>query len=276
MRSRWRQFRRNKAALAAAGLVALFAAVALAAPLLAPADPYAADLARFERPPSLDHPMGTDGKGRDVLSRVIFGGRIAFQVAALAVGLALAGGSVLGVLAGYFGGWVDEAISRAMDMVFAFPAIVLALVIMAALGPSRWNLTLAIGLVYTPIFARVARGSVLSVKAEPFVEAARALGVGPIRIMVHHVGPNIVAPLSVQATLSLAFAILAEAALSFLGLGVEADVPSWGAMLGEGKRLMRSAWWLAVFPGLAITALVLALNVLGDALRDALDPRTSD
>jgi peptide/nickel transport system permease protein len=276
MHERWRQLRRNKAALTAGAVISLFLLAAVAAPAVAPSGPLEGELLDARQAPSPAHPLGTDGQGRDVLSRIIFGARISFEVAGVAVAIALAIGTVLGVLAGYLGRWVDEVISRAMDMIFAVPAIVLALVIMAALGPSRWNLMVAIGVVYTPIFARVARGAVLSVKGEMFIEAARACGCSAMRIMTRHICPNIVAPVAVQTTLSLAFAILAEAALSFLGLGVEADAPSWGNMLLEGKDLMREAWWVAVFPGLAITLLVLALNVLGDGLRDALDPRTAD
>lgn len=274
MHERWRQLASNKAALAAAGLIALFAVAAIFAPWLAPQGPLEGTLGEARQAPSSEHWLGTDHQGRDVLSRIIFGARISFEVAGLAVAIALTLGLTLGVLAGYFGRWVDELISRLMDMVFAFPAIVLALVIMAALGPSRRNLILAIGVVYTPIFARVARGAVLSIKGQMFIEAARAVGCSPFRIMSRHICPNIVAPMTVQTTLSLAFAILAEAALSFLGLGVEADAPSWGNMLLKGKDIMRQAWWVAVFPGVAITLLVLGLNVLGDGLRDALDPRT--
>lgn len=276
MQDRWRQLAQNRAALAAGGVIALFAIAAVFAPLLAPYAPLEGSLGEARQSPSMRHLLGTDGQGRDVLSRLIFGARIAFAVAAQAVVYALIVGTLLGLLAGYLGRWVDEVVSRAMDMIFAFPAIVLALVIMAALGPSPRNLVIAIAVVYTPIFARVARGAVLSVKGEMFIEAARALGFSPPRIMLRHLCPNILAPLVVQTTLSLAFAILAEAALSFLGLGVEPDTPSWGNMLLEGKDIMRQAWWVAVFPGVAITLLVLAFNVLGDGLRDALDPRTAD
>lgn len=274
MASGWRQFVRNKAAAAALGVIALTVIAALAAPWLAPYGPLEQNYAAFRAAPGAEHWLGTDGSGRDILSRVLYGARISLQVAGVSVSLALAAGGTLGVLAGYFGRWVDEGLSRLTDMMFAFPDIVLALVIMAALGPSRTNLMIAIGVVYTPIFARIARGAVLSVKRQPFVESARAVGASHGRIIVRHVTPNILAPLMVQVTLSLAFAILAEAALSFLGLGVEADAPSWGNMLLEGKGIMRQAWWVAVFPGVAITLVVLSFNVLGDGLRDVLDPRT--
>lgn len=267
------QFLRNKAAVAAAAVVVLTAIAAIAAPWLAPYGPLEPDYTAFRAGPGAEHWLGTDGSGRDILSRLLYGARISLQVAGSAVAIALLIGGSLGIVAGYFGKWVDEALSRVTDMMFAFPDIVLALVIMAALGPSRTNLIIAIGVVYTPIFARIARGSVLSVKRRPFVEAARAVGATHPRIIVRHITPNILAPLVVQVTLSLAFAILAEAALSFLGLGVEADAPSWGNMLLEGKSIMRQAWWVAVFPGIAITLLVLSFNVVGDGLRDALDPR---
>lgn len=264
----------NKGAVLAALILALVAVTALAAPLIAPYDPLATHPEAIRAAPSSAHWLGTDGSGRDIYSRIIHGSRISLQVAAGAVAASLIAGGVLGIVAGWFGGIWDEVLSRVTDMLFAFPDIVLALVIMAALEPSRGNLILAIGIVYTPIFARLARGSVLSIKAEPFVEAAHAAGLPTQRIVVRHVLPNIAAPLTVQVTLSLGFAILAEAALSFLGLGVEADAPSWGNMLMEGRELMRHGlWWVAVFPGLAITLVVFAFNILGDGLRDALDPR---
>lgn len=264
---------RNKAALAALMVIVTFVLMAIAAPVISPYGPLEQDYEAFRAAPSASHWLGTDGSGRDILSRMIYGSRISLQVAGVSVAIALAAGGLIGVAAGYFGRWADEALSRVTDMMFAFPDIVLALVIMAALGPSRTNLTIAIGVVYTPIFARLARGEVMSVKRRPYVEAARALGMGHTRIILRHITPNIIAPLVVQVTLSLAFAILAEAALSFLGLGVEADAPSWGNMLLEGKSLMRRAWWVAVFPGMAITLIVLSFNVLGDGLREVLDPR---
>lgn len=263
----------NKGAALAAGVIVVLAVAAVFAPLIAPYGPLEQNYEALRQPPGLSHLLGTDNSGRDVLSRIIYGTRISFTVAGVSVLIALVAGGTLGVLAGYFGKWIDEAISRVTDMMFAFPDIVLALVIMTALGPSRANLMIAIGVVYTPIFARIARGAVLTVNRKPYLEAARAVGAGHGRIIVRHVLPNILAPLLVQVTLSLAFAILAEAALSFLGLGVEADAPSWGNMLFEGNSRMRDVWWVAVFPGVAITAAVLSFNVLGDGLRDALDPR---
>lgn len=265
----------NKAATAAALVIALAGGCAVLAPWLAPYGPLEQHHEAFRATPGAPHWLGTDGLGRDVLSRLIHGARISLEVAGVSVLLALSVGTIVGVCAGYFGKWLDEALSRLMDTIFAFPDIVLALVIMAVLRPGQWNLVVAIAVVYTPVFARVARGSTLAIKQRPYVEAARALGAGHLRMMGRHVLPNIAGPLLVQATLSLALAILAEAALSFLGLGVEAEAPSWGRMLADGKDLLlaQGIWWLAVFPGLAITLLVLSFNVLGDGLRDALDPR---
>nr|WP_256558267.1 ABC transporter permease [Halobacillus sp. A1] len=228
--------------------------------------------ARFAEP-SLAHFLGTDQFGRDILSRIIYGSRISLQVGIISVGLSFVLGTLIGVVAAYYGKWVDAALSRLTDVMFSFPDILLALVIMAILGPSLTNLMIAVGIVYTPIFARIARGSVLSIKNSLFIEAARSMGVSNLKIMWKHILPNSMAPLIVQVTLSFAFAILAEAALSFLGLGVSPDTPSWGIMLSEGKSWMESAWWIAVFPGIAITLAVFSFNVMGDGLRDALDPR---
>lgn len=204
---------------------------------------------------------------------MVYGARISFKVGLISVGIALTAGVVIGAVAGYYGRWVDTALSRVIDILFSFPDILLALVIMAVLGASLTNVMIAIGIVYTPIFARITRGTVLEIKESLFIDAARVLGAGRLTILRRHILPNAMAPIIVQTTLSLAFAILAEAALSFIGLGVEPDTPSWGIMLNEGKDWMEAAWWIAVFPGLAITLAVLGFNVLGDGLRDALDPR---
>ncbi|MEX0887745.1 MAG: ABC transporter permease [Phycisphaeraceae bacterium] len=275
MPSLWRRLLSNKAAVLALAIVLVIVVTAAAAPWLAPYDPQTPHYGDALRAaPSVDHWLGTDGLGRDILSRLIHGARISLTVAGFSVVIALAAGTLLGMLAGYFGGWLDEVISRITDMMFAFPDIVLALVIMAVLGGgSQTNLIIAIAIVYTPIFTRIARGAVLAIKGQPFIEAAHALGLGHRRIILRHVTPNILAPLTVQVTLSLAFAILAEAALSFLGLGVEPHAPSWGNMLLDGWSLMPGVWWVAVFPGAAITLAVFSFNILGDGLRDALDPR---
>lgn len=267
------QLRRNQLAALAAAVVGAFALLALAAPLVAPYDPYAMDADAMLTGPSFSHLLGADAFGRDILSRIIYGTRISLKVAVVSVAIALTAGTLLGLCAGYFGGAIDATLSRIIDGLLSFPDILLALVIMAILGASTTNVMIAVGIVYTPIFARIARGATLQVRQSGFIEAARALGFGHPRIMLRHVLPNITAPLIVQTTLSLAFAILAEAALSFLGLGVEPDAPSWGIMLNEGKEWMELAWWVPVFPGLAITLAVFSFNVLGDELRDAFDPR---
>lgn len=254
-------------------LLGLYLLAAIAAPLLAPRDPFRMHDGDALRTPSSEYWMGTDRFGRDQLSRLLYGSRMSFKVGIIAVGVALTLGTTLGVLAGYFRGAVDAVLSRLMDILFAFPELLLALAVMAVLGAGTGNLMLAIGIVYTPIFARISRGAVLEVNAREHVEAARSMGAGHLQLLFRHILPNIAPPLIVQTTLSFAFAVLAEAALSFLGLGVEPDAPSWGIMLKEGKDWMLQAWWVAVFPGLAITLAVLNFNLLGDALRDALDPR---
>jgi len=249
--------------------------VGIFCPLLAPYDPLAISDS-YGVGPSIQHPFGTDQLGRDVFSRVLYGTRLSLQVAGGAVGIALLVGGLVGLVAGYFGGWVDEVISRLLDIMFAVPEVLLALVVMAVIGEGLGKIALAIAVVYTPIFARVCRGSVLSAKREVYVDAARAAGCSNVRIMFRHVLPAAAAPLIVQTTLSLAFAILAESALSFLGLSGETDTPSWGMMLRKGKDLMTNGkWWIAVFPGLAITLVVMSFNVLGDRLRDILDPRNT-
>lgn len=262
----------NRLATVAGLFVLAMLIVALAAPLLATHGPLAMDTAAARTGPSTEHWLGTDQLGRDIYSRILYGTRISLRVAGAAVGLSLVVGSLLGLVAGYFGGWVDTLVSRLTDTLFALPDILLALVLIAILGVGLGNITLAIAIVYTPIFARVCRAAVLHVKQQPFVEAARALGCSHGRIMIRHILPNVASPLVVQTTLSFAFAILAEAALSFLGLSGQTDAPSWGLMLQQGKNFMEIAPWMAIFPGLAITLAVLSFNLLGDALRDALDP----
>ncbi|MFW6091280.1 MAG: ABC transporter permease [Actinomycetota bacterium] len=224
-------------------------------------------------PPSGTHWFGTDELGRDVFSRVLLGAEVSLQVGFVAVGISLLAGTVIGLLAGYYGRWLDDGLMRFMDVLFAFPAILLAIVVVAVLGRGITNAMIAIGIVYTPIFARIARASVLSVREEVYVRAARLAGASDLRILARHVLPNIAAPLIVQTSISLAFAILSETALSFLGLGVQVPDPSWGRMLAEGREFIQQAWWMALFPGLAIFVVVLAFNVLGDALRDVLDPK---
>lgn len=246
---------------------------AAAAERLAPHDPLLIRTEVMLRPPSPAHVLGTDQFGRDILSRILVGARSSLLVAFSSVALAGSAGMLIGVVSGYRGGWLDGISMRAMDVIFAFPAILLAIAIMAVMGTSLSNLILAIGVVYTPQFARVARAAVLSIKHIEFVEAARAMGAGASRIMARHLLPNILPPVIVQISLSLSLAILSESALSFLGLGTQPPTPSWGNMLSEGRQFMEIAPWNAVFPGAAIMVAVLGFNLLGDGLRDILDPR---
>lgn len=251
----------------------LFLGMAIFAPAIAPYDPFYMDSTAVLSPPSSAHLLGTDNMGRDILSRIFYGARISLRVSLISVAIATVAGVLLGVAAGYFGKVVDAIISRILEIMFAFPEVLLALLIMSILGASLNNIIIAIGIVYTPIFARITRGAVLSVKDSLYVEAARSIGVKDAAIIVRHILPNILSPVLVQVTLSLAFAILSEAALSFLGIGVEPDIPSWGIMLNNGKAWIEIAWWVGVFPGIAIALAVLGFNVLGDGLRDVLDPR---
>ena len=267
------RFFHNKLAVSGSIILLLFVLMAAFAPVLAPYDPFYMDPAAALTGPSPEHLLGTDNMGRDILSRIIYGSQISLKVSLASVAIATAAGVLLGVAAGYFGGITDAVISRILEVMLSFPEVLLALLIMSILGSSLNNIMLAIGIVYTPIFARIARGAVLSVKDSLYVEAARSIGVRDVTIIVRHVLPNILSPILVQVTLSLAFAILSEAALSFLGIGVEPDIPSWGIMLNNGKAWIEIAWWVGVFPGIAIALAVLGFNILGDGLRDALDPK---
>lgn len=269
----WGKWVQHRLAMGGLGLLALFMGCALFAPWIAPYDPYGISGPSMLASPGTAHWFGADQLGRDLLSRIIYGARISFMVGIVSVGIALTAGTVLGMLAGYWGGWVDAVISRLVDTLFSIPDILFALAIMAILGPTTTNVMIAIGIVYTPIFARLARGAVMNAKHALYIEAARSMGVGHGSILLRHILPDILAPLMVQTTLSFAFAILAEAALSFLGLGVEPDTPSWGVMLNQGKDLMEQAWWIAFFPGLAIALTVFSFNSIGDGLRDALDTK---
>jgi len=264
---------RNRLAAVALVVLGLFVVVAVLGERLAPYGQNEVSSADKLQGPSADHLFGTDQLGRDVFSRVLIGAESSLRVGLVAVSIALVAGVVFGLVAGYYRGWIDDVIMRCMDVLFAFPAILLAIAILAIRGRGATNAMIAIGIVYTPIFARVTRASVLSVREEVFVRAARSIGAGDLRIMSRHVLPNVAAPVIVQTSVSLAFAILSEAALSFIGLGTQPPEPSWGRMLADGRGFIQDAWWIAVFPGLAIFAVVLSFNVLGDALRDALDPR---
>jgi peptide/nickel transport system permease protein len=269
----WRRLRRNRAAIAGLVVIAFFAALAVLAPLVAPYDPITQDLDARLLPPSREHWLGTDDLGRDLLTRIIFGGRTSLTVGIVSVGLALAIGTVLGLLAGFYSGWTDSLTMRTMDIMLAFPATLLAIFIVGIRGPGLNNAMLAIGVINVPIFARIVRGSVLRIRAEDFVEAARALGASQSRLITRHVLPNALAPIIVQATLGIGAAILEAAGLSFLGLGAQAPTPEWGAMLANTREFLRDAPWAATFPGIAILLTVVGFNLLGDGLRDALDPR---
>jgi len=261
------------AVLFGASITLLLILIAIAAPVLAPYDPIVQDYNVIAQPPNLAHPMGTDNLGRDILSRLLYGARISLQVGLISVVLSTALGIVMGMLAGYYRGWIDDVIMRFADAMMAFPALLLVLAIASALGPSIINATIAIGVVASPFFARLLRGQVLSVRESDYVTAARALGCKPTRIMLRHILPNTLAPLIVLASLSTANAIMTEATLSFLGVGTPPPTPSWGSMLQVGFQYLLMAPWLSLFPGIAIFVTVLAFNILGDGLRSVLDPR---
>jgi len=271
-RQHWRQLWRRKTAVLGLMLAAIVLLGALLAPWLAPEDPLAMGLRRFA-PPSFSAWLGTDQFGRDLLSRLLFGARVSIAVSFAAVGMATLIGGTIGLCAGYFGGRVDLFLMRGVDVLMAFPTLLLALAVVATFGGSTRNLILAVTLAYIPIFSRVVRGSALSVKQNDFVEASRALGARDGRIMLRAVLPNVLAPIIVQATFNLSTAIMIEAALSFLGLGVQPPAPSWGSMLSEARNFMELDPWLALAPGGAITLAVLGFNLFGDGLRDILDPR---
>ncbi|MFI7072898.1 ABC transporter permease [Micromonospora sp. WMMA1998] len=265
--------RRDPLAVGGTVVLLVLVVVGVAGPWLAPSGVNDVDVDQMLRPPSGAHPFGTDELGRDVLSRVLVAARVSLEVGVVSVGIALVAGVTLGLFAGYYRGWLDSVLMRAMDVLFAFPVLLLAVAIVAVLGPGLLTAMVAIGVVYTPIFARITRAGVLSVREQVFVRAAVSIGASDLRIMRRHVLPNIAAPLIVQTSLSLAFAILSEAALSFLGLGIQPPAPAWGRMLFDGRGFVTDAWWLGVFPGAAIFLTVLAFNLVGDALRDVLDPR---
>ena len=268
-----RRLLRRRGAMVGLAVVVFFVALAIFASWIAPYDPLATSWSAVRKAPTAAHWFGTDEIGRDVLSRVIWGTRASLLAGLVSVGISLAIGVPVGLLAGYVGGWVDMLISRITDAMLACPFLVLAIALAAFLGPSLTNAMIAIGIAATPAFVRLARAQVLAVKVEDYIEAARAVGNSGWRIALRHVFPNIVAPVIVQATLAIAAAVIAEASLSFLGLGQQPPAPSWGSMLNTAKNYVENAPWMAVWPGVSIFLLVLSFNLLGDGLRDALDPR---
>lgn len=272
-RRAWRRLLRRKGAMLGLAVITIFILMAIFAPLIMPYDPIAASWSLVRKAPSAQHWFGTDELGRDVLARVVFGARASLLAGLISVGIALAIGVPLGLLAGTRGGFIDALISRITDAMLACPFLILAIALAAFLGPSLGNAMIAIGISATPIFIRLTRGQVMSVKVEDYVEAARAMGNPRWRIALRHILPNIMPALLVQATLSIAAAIIAEAALSFLGLGQQPPSPSWGSMLNAAQRFLTNAPWMAIWPGFAIFLVVLSFNLIGDGLRDALDPK---
>jgi len=276
-RSPWagalRRLARNRWATAGGAVFVLFGIMALAAPLLTPHDPIRLNVAESLEPPSARHWLGTDQFGRDVLARIIYGARVSMVMGVVAVTISVVAGSALGLLSGYYRGPVDLLVMRLVDVMLAFPGILLALVIIAVLGPNLGSAMIAVGISGMPLFVRVVRSSTLAVRALQYVEAAQVAGGGDVRVLVRHVLPNVVTPVIVLVTLGIPAAIVAGAALSFLGLGVQPPTPDWGEMLSKGRAFMSTAWWLSTFPGLAIAIAVLSINRFGDGLRDALDPR---
>jgi peptide/nickel transport system permease protein len=265
--------RRHKGAVVGTGIVAALVLIALGQSVLAPLSPTKIDIAAALHAPGRTHWMGTDQYGRDVYSRVVHGSSISLVIGFISVGIAATAGTTVGLVAGYDGGRIDALLMRGMDVMLAFPGILLALAIVSVLGPSLHNLMIAVGISGIPYYARLVRGSVLVAKEQLYVEAARVVGVPIPVILVRHILPNVVAPIIVAATLGMGGAILAAAALSFIGLGSQPPTPEWGRMLSEGRDYLRDAWWISTFPGMAIMLAVLGVNMLGDGLRDVLDPR---
>jgi peptide/nickel transport system permease protein len=263
----------NKSALVGMIIVLFFAVLAIAAPILPIADPVATSWSAIRKAPSAAHWLGTDDLGRDILSRMIYGARASLMAGVVSVMIAVVIGVPFGLISGYFGGWVDMVISRITEALLAMPFLIMAIALAAFLGPSLTNAMIAIGLSAMPIFVRLTRGQVLAVKMEDYVEGARSIGLNHIDIMTRYILPNVFAPIIVQATLTVATAIIAEASLSFLGLGQQAPAPSWGSMLNTAKNFLSQAPWMTMWPGIAIFLVVIGFNLLGDGLRDALDPR---
>ena len=276
-RESWYQLTRNRAAMTGLIIIGFFTLLAIFAPLVAPSDPLEQTVSVRMTPPFTDgFILGTDDLGRDLLARIIYGGRISLIIGVVSVGISLTLGIALGVVSGYFGGWVDKMIMRAIDIMLAFPYILLTIVIVAILGPSLTNAMVAIGISQMPRYARVVRASVMAEREQDYVLAERSLGTGNMELMFRTILPNSLAPTIVQATLGIGEAILSSAGLSFLGLGAQPPTPEWGLMIASSKQFITSAWWVVTLPGVAILMSVLGFNLLGDGLRDILDPRLRD
>jgi len=273
LRDALRRLFRNKLAIIGMALLGFFVFCAIFAPWIAPYDPIAQDITRRREPPSREHPFGLDEVGRDLLSRVIYGARVSLYVGVASVSLAIVAGTLIGAISGYAGGWIDNIIMRIMDIMLAFPSLLLAIAIVAIMGPGLLNMLYAIAFVSIPAYARLVRASILAAKEMDYVLAAKAVGCSSSRILFRHIMPNCLTPIIVQGTLGIATAILDAAGLSFLGLGAQPPTPEWGAMLGQGRGSVFTAPHVVIFPGLAIMLTVLGFNLLGDGLRDALDPR---
>lgn len=264
---------KNKMSLVGGSIVLFYIILAALAPVIAPYDPYEIDLVNKLQPPSAEHIMGTDDKGRDIFSRILYGSQLSLAVGFVSVFIGALFGIILGIVSGYYGGWVDTIIMRFIDVLLAFPGLLLALAIVSALGPSLINVMIAVGVFSVPTFARIVRGSTLSVKKMEYIDAIKVLGASDAKIIFVHILPNIMSPIIVQGTLRLATSILSVAGLSFLGMGAQPPTPEWGAMLSDGRDFLFTAPHIALFPGIAIALIVLGFNLFGDGLRDALDPR---
>ena len=268
-----RQFLKNRFAILGLITLLLIIMATILAPFLTPYDPIEPNYRARFAPPSSEFIFGTDRIGRDIFTRILYGGRISLRVGLIAVGIAASLGTLLGLIAGFYGKWIDEVIMRFMDLIMAMPSILLAITIVFALGPNLFNVMIAVGISTMPNYARVVRASVLSARENTYVEAARASGINDLTIMTRHILPNVIAPVMVLATLGLGSAILSVAALSFLGLGAAPPTPEWGLLISDGRAYLGDAWWISTFPGLAIMLVVLSVNLIGDGLRDAMDPR---
>lgn len=267
------KFARNRVALFGLACLLLILLAIILASQVTPYDPIQKDTPARKQAPSRLHPFGTDRLGRDILSRVLYGGRVSLQVGFLSIGLAVVVSVPLGLLAGFFGGLLDNAVMRVMDLILAFPGLILAIWLVSLLGSNMINVVIAIAFFSLPTYARLIRGITLSIREMEYVVAARSMGASSLRIMFYHILPGVLGPMIVVTTLGVSGAIVAGASLSFLGLGVRPPTPEWGAMLADGRNYLRTQWWIAVFPGMTITLVVLILNIIGDALRDALDPK---